>query len=358
MDVFPFTNNISKGNITKLDNESTGTISEEEILGYTLSTIYLAVRTLQASTGIIANLLTIITVSKVDFLWENCTSRFVLSLAFADLTVGGGLFLALIRELVTTTSPLWYPLCRGEMFLLLTSGFGNFYSILFITIDRYIYLTKPLRYVSIVTLSRASISIFVLWCFIIVQVLLQHVFNISVDISKPCAMREYIKRKGTSLWEPQFVLATLIILPLYVKIAILIKHLRRTEPHISHFAPERQAQQREKLKERNMARTMLYVMGTFFGCYIPPLIFETIADRWQTDPLPFAIVLGKRVSRVILWIHCMINPFIYGWKNELLRRGYQKLLCPQSYRRAVNARNIEMAQLPNCGQRSAIVQSQ
>ncbi len=81
-------NKYKTGNMNYFPNSSFGILSEEDILGVTLSTTYECMLGIQGFVIIMANLLTIISVCRYDFLWENCSSRFILSLACSDLLAG------------------------------------------------------------------------------------------------------------------------------------------------------------------------------------------------------------------------------------------------------------------------------
>ena len=76
------------------------------------------------------------------------------------------------RTVIAFTESIWAQLCHIELFLNLISGCGNFYSILLISIDQYIYITRPLQYHLIVTRFQTSLAIVILWCLIISQSIL------------------------------------------------------------------------------------------------------------------------------------------------------------------------------------------
>ena len=63
-------------------------LPEEEILGATLTTAYYSILGIQGFFIIVVNLLTVVCVCKYEFLWEECSSRIILSLACSDLLAG------------------------------------------------------------------------------------------------------------------------------------------------------------------------------------------------------------------------------------------------------------------------------
>ena len=312
----PFT-----ANTTNLSDAQPQNLSEEDILGYTLTTTYLTMRGLQGFIAIVANLLTIIAVCKYEFLWEECTSRFVLSLACADLIGGVMAFFEISRIMIAAAESILAKLCYIGLFLGQLSGCGNFYNILLISIDRYIYIIKPLRYCSIVTPLRTSIAIIILWCFIISQSVLLLVFVIYGTIDEACT-----PHAALPIVLPQVFIVTATVVPCYVGIMLTVQKLTKSEPHLSCFAQDLQEQQKEKLKQRKMAKTMAYVLGSFLFCFYFPMVYNIVISNLYTPPFPFGIVITRKISQLILWLQNLINPFIYGWKNQQFRKAFRKLL--------------------------------
>ncbi len=76
-----------------------------------------------------------------------------------------------------------------------------------------------------------------------------------------------------------------------------------------------------------MATTMGMVLGTYLVCYVPVALYNIIINQLYKPPMPFAILLGNRIFNVVYKFQCVLNPFIYGYKNEAFRKGYKKLLC-------------------------------
>ncbi len=78
--------------------------------------------------------------------------------AVADLFGGVGPFCAIARHIIKTTSAL-NVVCFVEIFLNLLAAYGNVYCILLVTIDRWIYISRPLRYVLLLLPALFVISI-------------------------------------------------------------------------------------------------------------------------------------------------------------------------------------------------------
>ncbi len=307
-------------NTTNFFNDQPQILSEEDILGYELTTAYLTIRGLQGFIAIVANLLTIIAVCKYEFLWEECTSRFVVSLTCADLGGGVMAFFEISRTMITATGSIWAQLCYTELFLNLISGCGNFYNILLISIDRYIYITFPLQYRSIVTQLRTSLAIIIVWCILVSQNVLLLVFALSGTIDKVCTLHAALP-----ILLPQVFIVTALVVPCYVRIMLAVQKLTKSEPHLSCFPQDLQEQQREKLRQRKMAKTMAYVLGPFLFCFYFTTVYNIVISNLYTPPFPFGILILTRISQLIFWFQNLINPFIYGWKNQQFQKAFRKL---------------------------------
>ena len=85
-------------------------LTEAEILGFTVNVTLLVIHGLQGCIAIITNLITIIAVAKYTFLNEEATSRFVVSLATADLLAGLTAFIEIALEGNLELNIMGYPL--------------------------------------------------------------------------------------------------------------------------------------------------------------------------------------------------------------------------------------------------------
>ncbi len=315
-------------------NETTSHVTEAEVLGFTVNTILLTIHGLQGCVAIIANLITIIAVCKFHFLKEDPACRLVASLACADLVAGFATFLDItLGSNITVVATVWIILCKTKVGLDIFSIFGNLYSLLFVTVDRFLYIVKPLRYVSIVTIFRTNVCLLFLWPAIIVHVLMLLIFDYDNLDKKRCSTPDDMSQTGISILSIEFLLITFgIILPCYSKIILTVRHLKRTEPHLSHFAPELRAKQTEKLRQRKMTITMALVLATFFICYFTPFFVSFVVGKlFSIHIFSFRAILSKRIGKLILWNQTMINTFIYGWRNQSFRKAYKKLFhIPQS----------------------------
>ncbi len=305
--------------------------TQAEILGLTVNTTLLVIQGLQGCVAIITNLITIIAVAKYTFLKEEPMSRFVVSLGCADLLGGLAAFIdiTLDSDLQLNSTPwlVLHVLCMTKWCLHFFSLLGNIFNSLFVTVDRLIYIILPMRYVSIVTTFRASVSILFLWLVVAVHTILVVTFHYDVitDMNN-CLVLGDLRKMWMYIIITEYLLIVFgIIIPCYCKIILTIRHLRQTEPHLSHYPPDQQENQRQKIKQHKLAVTMGWVLGTFIICNIIPVISNSVVKLFDFDPLSFNAMLSFRIAKLIFWTQSMLNIFIYGWKNKTFRKAYKKL---------------------------------
>ncbi len=331
MNVTEMSYNSTAGEPVTQVNTSSPWISEDEILGTTLVWTFLILRALQGILGILGNLVTIFAVFKFEFLWENSASRMIAALAFADFFGGVNPFFSIIARYFTSSISLLNSLCYVQIVTRLLTGYGNVYCTLLCTVDRYIFITRPLRYVSIVTPGKASWAIFITWLLICLQIILILGLGPGVNAEFRCRYADAMTKFAFYETFAQLLLITFfIIVPMYGVIAYMSWKASKNEPHITNYPPESQPIQKAKLRERKMAKTVGMVLGTYLTCYIPFFLYHNLTRFLYTSPFPFEILLFRRILNVLYNMQALLNPFLYGWKNTHFRKAYQKLL-PQRH---------------------------
>ncbi len=309
-------------------NTSSQLNSEDEILGPALVWTYISLRAFQGILAIVGNLVTIIAVWKFEFLRENSACRMVAALAVADFFGAVNPFYGIIARRFISSISILNAVCYVQVISELLAGYGNCCCTLLVTVDRYIFITRPLRYFSIVTPQRALSAILITWMVIIIQIALILAFGPSLNAEITCGWGQAMTKAAFYLTLGQFVLITFcVIVPLYGIIGCTAWKLSRNDPHITNYPPETQAIHKAKLQERKMVKTIGWVLGTYLTCFIPILLYPTLINfLGYTEPFPFGILLGQRILVFFYNFQSIQNPFIYGWKNVQFRKAYQKLL--------------------------------
>ncbi len=182
------------------------------------------------------------------------------------------------------------------------------------------------------TPRRAMGAIILVWIVVLMQAGLSIDWDPQIDARTPCNWQNVIHKAAQHLnrillWAVTFF----IIVPMYVKIGCTAWRLSKTEPHVSCYAPEIQAQQRKKLRERKLGTVLGLVLAVYLGCYIPQIIYTFATRALYNPPFPFAILFGQQIFNVIYKLQSVLNVFIYGWKNPTFRNAYLKMLGKKSH---------------------------
>ncbi len=165
-------------NFTSLEmNTGYKTRTEDDILGPEIILIYALFRGVQGSAAIIGNAVTIAIVLKYEFLLELGISTMVAGLALADIFAELAPFGGPIARQFTSKPSVLTPLCYIRVIFGMLGGYGNGYCILLLSLDRLIFITRPMRYISIVTPMRALAATVFVYAITVCQISLMMSFG-------------------------------------------------------------------------------------------------------------------------------------------------------------------------------------
>ena len=283
-----FTNSMNLDFENKSGDDGNGTVlgktTKEESLPQWFNWLYFILRLIQGFISLSANLLTIIVILKYPELRRSCTNYFVASLAIADAFSGLLTFIQIGTIYIFDPDTYsWISACNFELFINLSSVFGNLYGMLSITVDRFIYIQWPLSYYSIVTPARSLLALFCIWAFIIFQFILSLVFGSKLTYGMPCRYSIIlVSTLYTVQITVQFYAITVTIVMIYIIIGFLAAKLANQvgnlEPHSANIESNKKAK-----KERKTIKVMAMVLGIYLGTYLPTAIYHPIVStRTQT----------------------------------------------------------------------------
>ncbi len=268
---------------------------------------------------------------RYEFLRENNACRFLGSLAIADILGGVAAFLETVWNATELSSTfLSNLLCRLMLLFYSLSALGNFYSYLLMTIDRLVYVERPLRYISLVTQKRALLGVIIVWVVNIVQSTSKIKWNLYVVPEYSCNWLndKLTHRPGVyfSLFE-LYVVTFFVLAPIYGKIAYTTWMLIKTEPHISNLSPHGQIEQKKKIKQRKMTKTIGITFGIYLICFFFPFIYIGITSQSYNIPYPFGILLLNKTAIFVYRLTLVLNAFIYATTNKMMKTAYHKMFC-------------------------------
>ncbi len=242
---------------------------------------------------------------------------FVLSLAVADFFVGATFF-------------PYYRICKDKacaqrhihwlcVDLFLCASVTN---LCLMTVDRYIAIVKPLKYLIVMTTRRALLAIFAAWCIPIVTALLPLSWTFST--TSPA--------NGAIIWK-LFTIATLVVygivpcvfLPLaIIRILLIVRRCRLERSAVmaqldfNYSESRRRRRQLCPEKEISSTRLIVAVVAMFLVCYV----FGggvRIASIFSQHQPPEAVLA---ISSILILTNSAANPVAYG----LLKRDFKREL--------------------------------
>lgn len=290
-----------------VDNTSNVTVQAQEKAGNGLSIIVIS--TSWAALGILSaalNLLVCYAVYKIKKL-RTVTNCFVVSLSAADLLV------AMVFTPMHIIGQYAKTVVNGYLiaFILLASIFN----LAAVTFERYIALTRPFQYRSLLSSRRITLILTIAWVSPLVISLLPLAWNTNID----------------SVFHTIYLVVLVgvfILLPIVVMICIYTRLLGVVRSFILRSrsrASLGNATGTRVGREEKAARVFAFVFATFLICW-GPIIYINIcivakATQFISNELLF-------VSFYTLQINSIVDPVIYAFfKRDFIRARNQRKNC-------------------------------
>ena len=251
---------------------------------------------------------------------RSVTNVFIVSLAVTDILVASisipiwsyfQLSGALPKTATSARSNALYQMWKCLDILFSTASIMN---LCMISVDRFIAIISPLKYIMIMTAQRATISLIFIWLYASVLASL-----------------------GLALWPyyATFLYIVAFLAPLVVMVYCYSHIFRTALVQARRIGPFRQTYYFKR--EIKAAKTLAIVMGTFVACWGPFFTLNLLFNYVEKLPGFTATVVTA-----IKWFHygnSALNPIIYSCTNRDFRNKIFKVLpcklCTSLERRSV-----------------------
>ncbi|TRZ00560.1 hypothetical protein DNTS_032493, partial [Danionella cerebrum] len=250
-------------------------------------------------------------------IWQNPALRapmFLLigSLALADLLAGLGLVLHFT----------FAYLLRSDSAQLLTIGLvvasfsASVFSLLAITIDRYLSLYYALTYNSERTAAFTYTMLVLLWGVSLCLGLLPVTGVNCLGQEANCSVVWPLTKNNVAVLSVSFLLLFGLMLQLYVQICkIVMRHAHQIalQHHFLAASPH-------YVTTRKGVSTLAIILGTFAACWMPFTVYSLIADYTYPPLYTYATLVPATYNSVI-------NPVIYAFRNQEIQKALWLVCC-------------------------------
>nr|AAL25619.1 orphan G protein-coupled receptor Ren 1 [Renilla koellikeri] len=269
------------------------------------------------------------------------SNYFLVSLAASDILVA--LFSLPFRAYfeINATWQLGKHTCQFWIFVDLLCSSASIVNLSLISVDRYISLSRPLRYLVLMTTQRCRIGIFAVWLFsFTVSILSLHNWSSDGTLEYEVMCRKIDKVYYTA----STILAILIPLTMLIVLYYLVfKMALEQQRKISQSTttgnsfsqdgtinnPSQTHHHRRNFLrvELKAAKTLIIVVGTFLICWLPlfcmMLILQYSPKHFEGLPLRTQTILGTLFVNTLPYLNSALNPFIYTYFNSDFRKVFK-----------------------------------
>ncbi|XP_072166466.1 trace amine-associated receptor 9-like [Diadema setosum] len=200
--------------------------------------------------------------------------------------------------------------------------------IVLVNIDKYIAITRPLQYVSLVTSRRVVMVIVGVWLFCITYGLMcSYGAGEDQSVTGYCAT-DPNRMVSTAIYDlligAFIITSSLVVIGSNLRILAIAKSQARRMQMAAPHPPMGIPPPERKLKQEVKAiRAILLVVIIFCVSSFPTCVWFAI--KYFFDVSRLAIVLTNDISFFFLSISSAANPFIYSVKNPFFRKAFRKM---------------------------------
>ena len=252
------------------------------------------------------------------------TNQFVAVLALADIMMAFSLPYQIVYYLNPSLYTMKYACLMRYITFLLPCG-TSLTHVLAITVDRFLSVMQPLRYITLMTSQRVFLISALLWAYSLILGFIPLYWN-SWDRTQTCIFTEVLTPGYIITILIHFFIISLVIVTLYVRIfAVTRKHQKGAMNQsicLFYYIPGLQYQK----KTRSL---LLYGIIVCFFCFLwtPFFVIVLIQMLWFNNK---AIFMVGRIATLLGLISSVINPIIYVVLNKPFRKTIREMFQPLS----------------------------
>ncbi|XP_020900745.1 probable G-protein coupled receptor No9 [Exaiptasia diaphana] len=238
-----------------------------------------------------------------------CKSNiFLLSLTLGDFFVG---FLMNPLYITIVVQDVWMensPLMAVENYLWIQSLTVTTFSLCFISIERYIAISRPFTYGKILTKTRCCLAIGFLWSFSLVAGIASFIVE---------------ENSLVTLWAA--CLSVVVFLPLGTMAYFYFKIFQEVSRHKRRMKKDSLETMCARQKNQKAVVTIGIIVGLFIICFAPSLVFSFLTMA-QSDKCREMRLYRKWIWAILVnFSGSAINPWIYALRTNDFQRAFARL---------------------------------
>lgn len=268
------------------------------------------------------NVFVLFSIMKFKFL-RTITNTFIASLSVAD-TLLGAITIPLYAAMYLNQeiNQIKYA-CVIKFASVIWSMCSSLLSLVAISVDRYISITKPLKYEAVMTRRRARKIVISLWMYTIIVGIIPLFWNYFDErMDNPCIFFVIFPRPYTV-----FVTYVSMFVSLVLSFYLYLRIFQVAKEHRKRQIERRTIQYRnssEKRFNRNTksAKSMAIILFMFFVFWLP---LQITGPLGYTNLDPDLVETLKDFALCLAMSNSFVNPIIYCWLRKDFKLAFKKL---------------------------------
>ncbi|CAG9804066.1 unnamed protein product [Chironomus riparius] len=272
--------------------------------------------------GLIGNGLVVLVVA-ANPLMRSTTNILIINLAAADLFFVIFCIPFTATDYILNSWPFGDFLCSFVQYMIAVTCHASVYTLVFMSVDRYIAIVHPISGISIRTEKNATLAIGVAWLFICSSCIPVGLSHGLVTYGEEYEYVEikciFLTQYNHSVFQISFFLSSYVV-PLtlisVLYVCMLASLWKGTGTRIS--AESRRGKKR-------VTRMIVAVVLAFAICWLPIhiiLVLKSLDAYHQTTML----VAFQIISHVLAYTNSCINPILYCFLSENFRKAFRKVV--------------------------------
>ncbi|KAF8782276.1 allatostatin-A receptor-like [Argiope bruennichi] len=288
--------------------------------------------------GLIGNTLVVIVVA-CNPQMRSTTNVLIINLAVADL-----LFIMFCVPFTAFDYALpYWPFgdiwCRVVQYLVIVCAYASIYTLVLMSLDRFLAVVHPITSMSIRTVQNACIAIGVMWAVIVlacIPALQSHgqIYYTYQNIEYSVCMFLSTEGYNYAAYQICFFLSSYIV-PLSLIFVLYVLMLKRLWFGV---APGGRVSAESLKSKKRVTRMVVIVVVIFAVCWCPIQIVLVLKSVNSYGITPIRIVI-QISAHILAYMNSCVNPILYAFLSDNFRKAFHKVIACHKKQSALPNRN-------------------